>query len=141
MCQSLDVLRRQCKLFHCPVCPIVYKYFWWCQDLLAAIGHTRHGNQIAELHRKRAASYVSRFAGYVIGSDNSGIGFIKSMTVVERHAELTYAESLYEKVNFLSYESRPGQNCTHRHCWASSTQAIGSPSLKRRKHYSSNHTR
>lgn len=66
-------------------------------DLLAAIGHTRHGNQIAQVHRKKAGSYVSRFAGYVTGSDTSGVGFIKSMTVAERHAELTYAESLFEK--------------------------------------------
>ncbi|KAF7982688.1 hypothetical protein HWV62_27180 [Athelia sp. TMB] len=67
------------------------------QDLLAAIGHTRHGNQIAQQHRKRQSSYVSRFAGYVIGSDSSGVGFIKGMTMDERHAELTYAESLFEK--------------------------------------------
>ncbi|KIM74729.1 hypothetical protein PILCRDRAFT_827932 [Piloderma croceum F 1598] len=66
-------------------------------DLLAAIDHTRHGNHIAQLHRKKTGSYVSRLAGYVIGSDSSGVGFIKSMTMTERHAELTYAESLFEK--------------------------------------------
>jgi hypothetical protein len=67
--------------------------------LLAAINHTRHGNHISQLHRKKAGSYVSRLAGYVIGSDSSGAGFIKSMTMDERHAELTYAESLFEKVS------------------------------------------
>lgn len=71
------------------------------QDLLAAIGHTRHGYEVAQLHRKKAGSYVSRLAGYVVGSDTSGVGFIKSMTMDERHAELTYAESLFEKVNCL----------------------------------------
>lgn len=70
--------------------------------MLAAIGHTRHGNQIAQQHRKKQSSYVSRFAGYVIGSDSSGVGFIKGMTMDERHAELTYAESLFEKVSSLA---------------------------------------
>lgn len=35
------------------------------------------------------------------GSDSSGVGFIKGMTMDERHAELTYAESLFEKVLVL----------------------------------------
>ena len=34
----------------------------------------------------------------MVGSDSSGVGFIKGMTMDERHAELTYAESLFEKV-------------------------------------------
>ena len=69
------------------------------QDLLAAIGHVKHGNAIAQQHRKRAAALPTRLAGLVIGSLNtSGVGLIKSMTVVERHAELVYAESLFEKV-------------------------------------------
>jgi len=69
------------------------------QDLLSAIEHTKHGNSIATKHRKKAASITSRLAGYVVSSLNtSGVGFIKSMTDVERHAELVYAESLFEKV-------------------------------------------
>lgn len=44
---------------------------------------------------------MSRFAGYMAGSDSSGVGFIKGMTMDERHAELTYAESLFEKVAAL----------------------------------------
>src|SRR5271170_1297162 len=69
------------------------------QDLLAAIGHTRHGNLVASRHRKPAASLTSRLAGYVVGSLNTtGVGFVKTMTAVERHAELVYAESLFEKV-------------------------------------------
>lgn len=50
-------------------------------------------------HRKRAASLPWRLAGYVTGS--SGVSWIKSMTPVERHAELVYAESLFEKVSFI----------------------------------------
>jgi len=68
------------------------------EDLLAAIGHVKHGNAIAQQHRKRAAALPTRLAGLVIGSLNtSGVGFVKSMTEVERHAELVYAESLFEK--------------------------------------------
>ncbi|KAF8989353.1 hypothetical protein BDQ17DRAFT_1314373 [Cyathus striatus] len=59
-------------------------------DLLAAIQHTKHGNHIASQHRKKHS-----FLGSILGS--SGVDFIKSMTPVERHAELVYAESLYEK--------------------------------------------
>lgn len=69
------------------------------QDLLSALNHVRHGNAIASQHRKRAASLPTRLAGLLVGSLNtSGVGFIKSMTPVERHAELVYAESLLEKV-------------------------------------------
>ncbi|EGO03118.1 hypothetical protein SERLA73DRAFT_176637 [Serpula lacrymans var. lacrymans S7.3] len=68
------------------------------KDLLAAIGHTRHGNAVASQHRKRQASLTTRLAGYVVSSLNtSGVGWIKDMTPVERHAELVYAESLFEK--------------------------------------------
>lgn len=57
------------------------------------------GNLIATQHRKKAAFFTSRLAGYVVSSLNTtGVGFIKSMTDVERHAELVYAESLFEKV-------------------------------------------
>ncbi|KAF8890951.1 hypothetical protein BD779DRAFT_1515400 [Infundibulicybe gibba] len=67
-------------------------------DLLAGIGHTKQGNVIASQHRKKAAFFTSRLAGYVVSSLNTtGVGFIKSMTPVERHAELVYAESLFEK--------------------------------------------
>lgn len=69
------------------------------EDLLAAIGHVKHGNAVAQQHRKRAAALPTRLAGLVIGSLNtSGVGFVKTMTTVERHAELVYAESLFEKV-------------------------------------------
>ncbi|KAJ3739023.1 hypothetical protein DFH05DRAFT_1407968 [Lentinula detonsa] len=60
--------------------------------------HTKQGNFIATQHRKKAAFFTSRLAGYVVSSLNTtGVGFIRSMTVVERHAELVYAESLFEK--------------------------------------------
>lgn len=65
------------------------------QDLIAAIGHTKHGNHVASQHRK-AASFTSRLAGWV--STSSEVSRIKSMTPVERHAELIYAETLFEKV-------------------------------------------
>ncbi|KAA1467016.1 hypothetical protein DENSPDRAFT_768100 [Dentipellis sp. KUC8613] len=62
------------------------------EDLLAAIGHTKHGNAVATQHRKRSVSLPWRLAGW-----SSGVGWIKGMTPVERHAELVYAESLFEK--------------------------------------------
>ncbi|KAF8070007.1 hypothetical protein FPV67DRAFT_1753952 [Lyophyllum atratum] len=64
------------------------------EDLLAGIGHTRHGNLIASQHRKKAG-----FFGSILGSAglSSHSHFIKSMTDVERHAELVFAESLFEK--------------------------------------------
>lgn len=71
------------------------------QDLLSAMGHTKHGNTIANEHRKKAASLPFRLAGYVTG--NTGVNWVKSMTDVERHAELVYAESLFEKVRNLSF--------------------------------------
>jgi hypothetical protein len=59
------------------------------------MGHTKHGNTIANEHRKKTASLPFRLASYVTGS--TGVNWIKSMTAVERHAELVYAESLFEK--------------------------------------------
>lgn len=74
------------------------------QDLLAAISHVKHGNAVAQQHRKRSAALPTRLVGLVVGSLNtSGVGFVKSMTDVERHAELVYAESLFEKVRALGH--------------------------------------
>ncbi|KAH0834300.1 hypothetical protein J3R83DRAFT_11675 [Lanmaoa asiatica] len=68
------------------------------KELLSAINHTRHGNSIASAHRKPAPSLAGRLAGYIVpGMSNSGIEWIAQMTPVERHAELVFAESLYEK--------------------------------------------
>ncbi|KAJ2921771.1 hypothetical protein H1R20_g15320, partial [Candolleomyces eurysporus] len=64
------------------------------EDLLAALNHAKHGNQIASQHRKKQALLGSIVS--VIASSSS-VGWIKSMTPVERHAELVYAESLFEK--------------------------------------------
>ncbi|KAH9019529.1 hypothetical protein EDB84DRAFT_1516889 [Lactarius hengduanensis] len=64
-------------------------------DLLSAIGHTKHGNVIANEHRKKVPSLPFRLAGYVTGF--AGTNWVKNMTTVERHAELVYAESLFEK--------------------------------------------
>ena len=67
------------------------------------MGHTKHGNTIANEHRKKAASLPFRLAGYVTG--NTGVNWVKSMTDVERHAELVYAESLFEKARNLGFAS------------------------------------
>ncbi|KAH7882592.1 hypothetical protein F5I97DRAFT_1906457 [Phlebopus sp. FC_14] len=68
------------------------------KDLLSAINHTKHGNTIAAAHRKRPPSLAGRLAGYIVpGLSTSGPEWIAQMTPVERHAELVYAESLYEK--------------------------------------------
>ncbi|KIJ64163.1 hypothetical protein HYDPIDRAFT_112092 [Hydnomerulius pinastri MD-312] len=68
------------------------------KDLLSAINHTKHGNSIAAAHRKRAPSLAGRLASYIVpGLSTSGPEWIAQMTPVERHAELVYAESLYEK--------------------------------------------
>ena len=71
------------------------------------MGHIKHANTIANEHRKKAASLPFRLAGYVTG--NTGVNWVKSMTDVERHAELVYAESLFEKVRlpFPLYPSTP----------------------------------
>ncbi|TFK53849.1 hypothetical protein OE88DRAFT_1654178 [Heliocybe sulcata] len=68
------------------------------EDILTALGHAKHGNTIASHHRKKSASMATRLAGLVVSSlHTSGVGYYKSMTPVERHAELVYAESLFEK--------------------------------------------
>lgn len=65
----------------------------------------KHANVIAQQHRKRSAALTTRLAGLVIGSLNtSGVGWIKSMTTVERHAELVFAETLFAKVS-ITFDS------------------------------------
>lgn len=61
------------------------------------MGHIKHANTIANEHRKKAASLPFRLAGYVTGSNN----WTKRMSPVELHAELVYAESLFEKARLL----------------------------------------
>jgi hypothetical protein len=68
------------------------------QDLLAAIAHTKHANIVAQRRRKKAASFASRVVGFMTPSLYSGVNWVKTMTPVERHAELIYAEALFEKV-------------------------------------------
>lgn len=68
------------------------------KDLLAAINHTKHGIAVASAHRRRPSSFAGRLAGYIVPSlSTSGTEWIAGMTPVERHAELVYAESLYQK--------------------------------------------
>lgn len=67
------------------------------EDLVQALAHARHGNTIASQHRK-SAYFATRWVGMVVpGLNTSGVGWYKSMTPMERHAELVYAESLFEK--------------------------------------------
>ncbi|TRM59257.1 hypothetical protein BD626DRAFT_409302 [Schizophyllum amplum] len=68
------------------------------EDLLAGITHTKRGITIASAHRKKAPSMTTRLAGLVVSSlSTSSVAWIKSMTLVERHAELTYTETMFEK--------------------------------------------
>ncbi|KAL1732546.1 hypothetical protein EV714DRAFT_206570 [Schizophyllum commune] len=68
------------------------------EDLLAGLTHTKRGIAIASSHRKKAPAVTTRLAGYIVPSlSTSSVAWVKSMTVVERHAELTYTETLYEK--------------------------------------------
>ncbi|KZS95551.1 hypothetical protein SISNIDRAFT_452213 [Sistotremastrum niveocremeum HHB9708] len=66
------------------------------EDILAAIGHAKNSIAVAVAHRKKHSSIVGRVAGFVMGSAPS-VSFIKSMTPVERHAELVFAEMTWEK--------------------------------------------
>ncbi len=85
------------------------------QDLKDAIEQVRHGNEVAARHRKRTASLPTRLVGFVVGSLNtSGVGFIRSMSTLERHAELVYAESLFEKVCSFIYARRSSPSCSMR---------------------------
>ncbi|KAG9018161.1 hypothetical protein FRB90_012069 [Tulasnella sp. 427] len=65
------------------------------EDIEHALESVRHASLIASQHR-RPASLTTRLTSLVI-SDNSGVGWIKGMTPVERHAELVYSECLLEK--------------------------------------------
>ncbi|GJJ13980.1 hypothetical protein Clacol_008237 [Clathrus columnatus] len=63
------------------------------EDLVAAIAIVKHGNNVAAQHRKRS-SFATKLASLVT---SPSVSFVKSMTIIERHAELTYAETLFEK--------------------------------------------
>ncbi|KAL4062826.1 hypothetical protein V8B97DRAFT_1877313 [Scleroderma yunnanense] len=67
------------------------------KDLLSAINHTKRGNAVAAAHRKQPPSLAGRLATYIVPGFHSGPEWIAQMTPLERHAELVYAESLYEK--------------------------------------------
>ncbi|THG96567.1 hypothetical protein EW145_g7756 [Phellinidium pouzarii] len=69
------------------------------EDLQEANKHVKHGNNLAFKHRAPPAPLVSRIAGLVWENSAIGVGFIKSMTPVQRHAELLYAET------FLSFRT------------------------------------
>ncbi|KZO92430.1 hypothetical protein CALVIDRAFT_546961 [Calocera viscosa TUFC12733] len=65
------------------------------QELASAIEDAKHTTEVAQRHRKPAPGIASRVAGLVVGGSN--LSFVKSMTDVQRHAELVYAETLLIK--------------------------------------------
>jgi len=96
MCKGSHVFRGQGLFVHITSQSKLHIAF---QDLLAAINHTKHGITVASAHRKHPSSFAGRLAGYIVSSlGTSGTEWIAGMTPVERHAELVYAESLYQKV-------------------------------------------
>jgi len=111
------------------------------------MGHIKHANTIANEHRKKAASLPFRLAGYVTG--NTGVNWVKCMTDVERHAELVYAESLFEKVRLPFPLSPPTPTPTARTtrvlsltlmidvrlCWGLFIPVTGSHLSRKRKHF------
>jgi len=66
-------------------------------DINAALEAVKNATTVAGQHRRPSSSLTARLAGLVVGGSSSGIGFFKSMTPVERHAELVYAECLLQK--------------------------------------------
>lgn len=64
-------------------------------DIEHALESVRHASLVASQHR-RPSTLTTRISSLVI-SENSGVGWIKGMTPVERHAELVYSECLLEK--------------------------------------------
>ncbi|KAH8108397.1 hypothetical protein DFH11DRAFT_1634250 [Phellopilus nigrolimitatus] len=67
------------------------------EDLQEAIRHVKHGNNLAYQYRAPPAPFVSRLAGLVWENSATGVGSIRNMTSVQRHAELLYAETLFAK--------------------------------------------
>ncbi|KAG5634470.1 hypothetical protein H0H81_001835 [Sphagnurus paluster] len=63
-------------------------------DLMKAIDSNRHTTRVASEHRKKTS-----VLGSILGTAriSSPLTFIKSMDDLERHAELCYAEALFEK--------------------------------------------
>ena len=64
-------------------------------DLKAALEIAKTTSALSNSLRKPAGSMAGRLAGFV--RDRSGINHVKSMTIVEKHAELVYAETLLIK--------------------------------------------
>ena len=71
------------------------------KDLLEGIGHAKRGNAFADKHRKKVISNDNPFMQFLEKVSDalggSGPGWYESMTPTERHAELVYAETLFEK--------------------------------------------
>lgn len=102
------------------------------QDLREANKHVKHGNALAGRYRAPSPHLVSRIAGLVWDNSSSGVGFIKSMTPLQRHAELLYAETLFAKVRtcFMVLVKRTeftfrSSVAKHRRCWVLSPLEAG----------------
>lgn len=65
------------------------------EDLKAALEIAKTTSALSNSLRKPAGSLTGRLAGFV--RDRSGIAHVKSMTLVEKHAELVFAETLLIK--------------------------------------------
>ena len=125
--QGIDVLRGQGIL---RLRPRLVSALTLSKDLLAAINHTKHGNAIAAAHRKQPPSLAGRVASYIVPGFHSGPEWIAQMTPLERHAELVYAESLYQKVCLVSAKSCSGCERATRVYWAPCYPATGSLSSR-----------
>ncbi|KAH7103561.1 hypothetical protein BKA62DRAFT_695771 [Auriculariales sp. MPI-PUGE-AT-0066] len=67
------------------------------KDLAAALASIKHSSTVAHKLRK-SQPLTSRFAVLVLGGGtSSAVNHVKSMTPLQRHAELVYAEGLLEK--------------------------------------------
>lgn len=64
-------------------------------DLKAALEIAKTTSTLSNSLRKPAGSITGRLAGFV--RDRSGVNHVRSMTLVEKHAELVFAESLLIK--------------------------------------------
>jgi Protein of unknown function (DUF3808) len=66
------------------------------EDLLGAINTAKHAVNIAQQHRKKANGIYGKLSSYITGHTQSQSG-LKSLTPVELHAELVFAEMTFEK--------------------------------------------
>ena len=77
------------------------------KDLLVGIKYAELGNAVADEHRRKDTNLFKNFMDKVLdGLPVRGPEWYKSMTPVERHAELAYVESLTESALLTVVRSR-----------------------------------